>query len=70
MTAHERAKRQRTRELLRQTELLTACACEYPIRILRNGHGHGKTIDGRPCPAIAIYERLREERQAREDSKW
>ena len=66
-TIHERAKTQRDRKLANQISLLTACACEYPIRTYRNGHGHGKTIDGLPCPAISIYERLREERQARED---
>lgn len=66
-TVHERAKRQRERKLAQQTALLTACECEYPIRNFRNGHGHGKTVDGRPCPAIAIHERLSEERQARED---
>lgn len=66
-TNHARAKRQRARLLARETEILTACACEYPIRTLRNGHGHGKTIDGQPCPAIAVYERHREEQQERED---
>ena len=64
---HERAKRQRERTLAQQTELLTACECEYPIRILRNGHGHGTTVDGLPCPAIAVHERFREEHQERED---
>ena len=66
-TVHERAKRQRERKLAQQTKLLTACACEYPIRTYRNGSGHGKTVDGRPCPAIAILERFREERQERKD---
>ena len=66
-TIHERAKTQRERKLANQVELLTACACEYPIRTFRNGHGHGTTVDGLPCPAIAVYERLREERQARKD---
>jgi hypothetical protein len=67
MSIHERAKRQRERQLAQQIELLTACACTYPIRRFRNGSGHGTTSDGRPCPAIAIYERLCEERQARKD---
>jgi hypothetical protein len=67
VTTHERAKRQRERQLAQQTELLTACACEYPIKRFRNGSGHGTTIDGLPCPAIAVCDRLREERQARED---
>ena len=68
-TIYERAQKQRERQLAQQTELLTVCACEYPIRTFRNGHGHGKTVDGHPCPAIAIHERLREERQALEDAK-
>jgi len=67
MSIHARAKRQRDRQLAQQVELLTACACEYPIRTFRNGSGHGTTSDGQTCPAIAVYERLREERQARKD---
>lgn len=67
MSGHERAKRVRDRQLAQQVELLTACACEYPIKRYRNRSGHGTTRDGQPCPAIAIYERYREERQARED---
>jgi hypothetical protein len=66
-TMHERAKRKRARKLAQQIELLTACACEYPIRSYRNGHGHGQTVDGLPCPAIAVIERFREERQALRD---
>lgn len=63
---YEGAKRQRARKLARETELLTACECEYPVHIFRNGHGHGTTVDGHPCPAIAIHERL-EEREREDD---
>ena len=35
-SGHERAKRVRDRQLAQQVELLTACACEYPIKRYRN----------------------------------
>jgi hypothetical protein len=56
------AKRMRAKQLADETEMLNACACEFPLVRLRNMHCHGSTIDGKPCPAIAVWQRHRRER--------
>lgn len=63
-TKHVLARRAREARLRRLTEVFIACSCEYPLVTYRNGHGHGKTADGAPCPAIAVLERHDEEREA------
>lgn len=55
--SHERAAKARARIV----ELYQACKCEWPSHVLRNAHGHGKTEDGKPCPAIEIWKRHRAE---------
>lgn len=64
MTKHNLAARARAAELKRKQEVYAACACLYPLVAYRNGHGHGKTVDGAPCPAIEVIERHKEEREA------
>lgn len=56
------AKRVRSKRLTNYTELHLACECEWPVRMLRNLHGHGKTADGKPCPAIQVWLLQGEER--------
>jgi len=51
-----RAARVRARRLARKTEVYGACACAWPVKVLRNGHGHDDA-----CPAVAIVKRHREE---------
>ena len=60
-TKHVLAARTRERRIKRTTALLTACQCEWPLKTYRNVHGHGKTIDGQPCPAIGVWEAQRAE---------
>lgn len=60
-TKHALAMRARMGKLRRLEEVFTACACLYPLVSYRNGHGHGTTEDGKPCPAIAVIERHKEE---------
>lgn len=54
---HDLARLFRERKLQRTQEIYAACACEFPLKMYRNRHGHGQTIDGQPCPAIAVIER-------------
>ena len=60
------AKLRRDRTLARTAEIYAACECEFPLRTWRSGYGHGKTVDGAPCPAIRVVERHNaEDREAR-----
>lgn len=56
------AKLARDKRVTNLTELYGACECEFPLRVVRNRHGHGKTVDGKPCPAIKVWERQQAER--------
>jgi hypothetical protein len=61
-----RAKRARERKLERLKVIVEACNCCWPIIAYRNLHGHGEG-----CPAIAIWQRLRDEREeARDDADY
>lgn len=55
MSAHDRAAKARANII----ELYQACACAWPTKVYRNAHGHGKTRDGQPCPAIEVWKRQR-----------
>lgn len=66
--SYARAKRKRARDLAQRTEIMNACACEFPLVKYRNYHCHGRTLNGEPCPAIVIIERIREERE--EHDSW
>lgn len=58
------AKQVRERKLANAIKLSQACACTFPLDSYRNLHGHGDTVDGQPCPAITIWQALRDEREA------
>jgi hypothetical protein len=60
-TKHALAGIARARKVERLTALYGACRCEWPLVNYRNCHGHGKTVAGEPCPAIAIWEAQRAE---------
>lgn len=50
------AKNIRLLRLKRVTEVLTTCDCEYPVTVMRNGHGHSSG-----CAAVPLIERYRED---------
>lgn len=54
---YELARLRREKKLRRTQEIYAACACEFPLKVYRNLHGHGRTKDDQPCPAIAVIER-------------
>lgn len=54
---HKLAQMLRDKKLRRVQEVYAACACEFPLVAYRNGHGHGKTPEGTPCPAIEVIRR-------------
>lgn len=54
---HDLARLCREKKLRRTQEIYAACACEFPLKIYRNLHGHGRTKTDEPCPAIAVIER-------------
>lgn len=58
---YDLAKKARDKRLAYTTEMYAACECTYPLDTYRNRHGHGKTRDGKPCPAIAVWERHHED---------
>lgn len=51
-----RAKRVREKHIARMTALYGACTCMYPLRKLRNPHGHEEG-----CPAIELWQKFRDE---------
>jgi hypothetical protein len=61
-----RAKRVREHKLERLKAIVEACNCCWPVDTYRNQHGHSEG-----CPAIAVWQKLRDEREeARDDADY
>lgn len=51
------AKHERELRLRELAEVVEACTCEWPIRVMRNGHGHNDR-----CPAADVVRKHQESR--------